>query len=64
MWGGVAGVLAVLGLWIVAPKALRRLEFFRVRQIELVGVRHLAPDAVIGALRLRSRARLSDWMPP
>lgn len=60
LWGGAAGVVAVLALWIVAPKALRRLEFFRVRQIELVGVRHIAPDAVIGALRLRSRASVFD----
>src|SRR2546427_2779962 len=29
---------------------------FRVRQIELVGVRNLAPDAVIAALRLGPRA--------
>ena len=60
VWGGAAGVLAVVAMWMVAPKALRRLEFFRVRQIELVGVRHLAPDAVIGALRLRSRASVFD----
>src|SRR5437879_4494920 len=35
---------------------LRRLSFFRVRQVELVGVRNLAPDAVIAALRLGPRA--------
>jgi cell division septal protein FtsQ len=31
---------------------LQRLAFFRVRQLELVGVRNLTPDAVIAALRL------------
>lgn len=31
---------------------LQRLTFFRVRQVELVGVRNLTPDAVIAALRL------------
>jgi cell division septal protein FtsQ len=31
---------------------LERLAFFRVRQVELVGVRNLTPDAVIAALRL------------
>jgi hypothetical protein len=31
---------------------LQRLAFFRVRQVELVGVRNLTPDAVIAALRL------------
>jgi len=39
-------------LWLGAPFALRRLQVFRVRQVELVGVRNLAPDAVIAALRL------------
>ncbi|HEX4575347.1 MAG TPA: FtsQ-type POTRA domain-containing protein [Gemmatimonadales bacterium] len=51
-----AGVaLGVLG-WLGAPHVLRHVAFFRVRQIELVGVRHLAPDAVIAALRLPERA--------
>jgi cell division septal protein FtsQ len=31
---------------------LQRLAFFRVRQVELVGVRNLTPDAVLAALRL------------
>jgi len=31
---------------------LQRLAFFRVRQVELLGVRNLTPDAVIAALRL------------
>jgi POTRA domain-containing FtsQ-type protein len=54
--GGVAGS-ALLGLvWLGAPLALRQLAVFRVRQIELVGVRNLAPDAVIAALRLGPRA--------
>ena len=60
MWGGVVAALGVVVVWIGAPRVLRRLEFFRVRQIELVGVRHLAPDAVIGALRLRERASVFD----
>jgi cell division septal protein FtsQ len=49
------GVLAavVLGAgWFGAPLVLRHLAFFRVRQIELLGVRNLAPDVVIAALRL------------
>src|SRR5256885_9825214 len=46
--GGALFVLARVG----TPLALQRLALFRVRQIELVGVKHLAPDAVIAALRL------------
>ncbi len=54
--GGVtASALLVVG-WLAAPNVLRRLAMFRVRQIELVGVRNLAPDAVIAALRLGPRA--------
>ena len=57
----VAAALAVVvAAWAGAPVLLRRAEFFRVRQIELVGVRHLAPDAVIGALRLPAEASVWD----
>src|SRR3989454_627703 len=52
---GVRAALLVLS-WLGAPFVLRRLAMFRVRQIELVGVRNLAPDAVIAALRLGPRA--------
>jgi len=49
--------LALPGLgWLAAPAALQHVAFFRVRQIELVGVRNLAPDAVIAALRLPAGA--------
>jgi cell division septal protein FtsQ len=53
-----AGVLALglLGVWFGVPALLGRLAIFRVRRIELVGVRHLAPDAVIAALRLPAEA--------
>jgi len=53
---GVAGSGLLVLSWLGAPFVLRRLAMFRVRQIELVGVRNLAPDAVIAALRLGPRA--------
>ncbi len=43
-------VLVAFG-WLAAPLALRHLAFFRVRQLERVGVKNLAPDVVIAALR-------------
>ena len=52
----VAGSALLVLCWLGAPFVLRRLTMFRVRQIELVGVRNLAPDAVIAALRLGPRA--------
>src|SRR5436309_1922071 len=45
-----------LGRALAAADVVGRLAMFRVRQIELVGVRNLAPDAVIAALRLGPRA--------
>lgn len=60
-----AGVVAVLAAgWFFAPKLLRRVAFFRVRQIELVGVRYLSPDAVITALRLGPEASVFDETAP
>jgi cell division septal protein FtsQ len=57
----VAGALgAVLVLWVAGPHLLRHVAFFRVRQIELVGVRYHAPATVLGVLRLRPQASLFD----
>jgi len=57
-WGGA--VLGALGLWLAAPPILRHLAFFRVRQVEVVGVKNLDPDAVLAALRLAPRASVFD----
>ena len=58
VWGGV--VLGALALWLAAPPVLRRLAFFRVRQVEVVGVKNLDPDAVLAALRLAPKASVFD----
>ena len=60
VWGGV--VLGALVVWLAAPSVLRRLAFFRVRQVEVVGVRNLDPDAVLAALRLAPKASVFDDM--
>jgi cell division septal protein FtsQ len=57
-WGGA--VLGALTLWLAAPTVLRHLAFFRVRQVEVVGVKNLDPDAVLAALRLAPRASVFD----
>ena len=57
-WSGA--VLGALVLWLAAPSVLRRLAFFRVRQVEVVGVRNLDPDAVLAALRLAPKASVFD----
>jgi len=53
--GVVFAAAAGLG-WVGAPRALEGLGWFRVRQIELVGVKNLGPDAIITALRLPPEA--------
>ena len=58
LWGGA--VLAAMVVWMTAPTLLRRLAFFRVRQVELVGVRHLDAGVVLEALRLAPHASVFD----
>jgi len=58
VWGGA--VLGALVVWLAAPSVLKRLAFFRVRQVEVVGVKNLDPDAVLAALRLAPKASVFD----
>lgn len=60
LWWAAVVVVGGALLFAAAPRVLRRLAFFRVRQVELVGIRHLAPDAVIAAMRLPPRASVFD----
>ncbi|MFL5401889.1 MAG: cell division protein FtsQ/DivIB [Gemmatimonadales bacterium] len=55
------GTVAAVGLaWYVGPRLLRRLEFFRIRRVEITGLQYLAPAKVITALGLDSRASVFD----
>jgi cell division protein FtsQ len=58
LWAGAS--MTVMVLWMAAPLALRRVAFFRVRQVELVGIRYLDADAVLAALRLPEHASVFD----
>jgi POTRA domain, FtsQ-type len=60
----IAIVAAALVLWFGGPLLLRHVGFFRVRQIELFGVRYMAPGAVIGALALAPHASVFDATDP
>jgi len=55
-----AAAMSVIALWMTAPLVLRRVAFFRVRQVELVGIRHLDADRVLAALRMSPRASVFD----
>lgn len=54
------GAALVAGAAVVVPQLLRRVAFFRVRQVELVGLRYLAPEAVLASLRLADDRNLFD----
>ena len=40
---GVVAVL-VLAVWFLAPLGLSQLDFFPLRQVEVVGLRYLSPE--------------------
>ncbi len=61
-WAGAA--MIVMALWMTAPLGLRRLRFFRVRQVEIVGIRYLDADQVLAALRLSPAASVFDETGP
>lgn len=56
--GVVLGTVA-LG-YVLLPLVLRRVAFFQVRQVELVGVRYLAPERVLASLMLPPDVNLFD----
>jgi cell division protein FtsQ len=55
--GAVLGLIAVI--WL-APVALAQVPFFRVRQVELIGVRYLSPETVLEALALEPDQNVFD----
>jgi cell division septal protein FtsQ len=61
-WAGAAMIVIIL--WMTAPLGLRRLRFFRVRQVEIVGIRYLDADQVLAALRLSPAASVFDETEP
>lgn len=56
----VVGAVALGGAVWGTPRVLRRVTFFRVRQVELVGLRYLAPEDVLRALALAPDRNLFD----
>lgn len=56
----VAALAVLTGAVVGTPRLLRRMSFFRVRQVQLLGVRYLAQDSVLAALRLRPDQNVFD----
>lgn len=55
--GGAALLLAAV---LLGPLVLRRVNFFRVRRVELVGTRYLSPEQLVARLGLAPRQNLFD----
>jgi cell division protein FtsQ len=61
----VLGALALLGFgWFLAPRLGRRLAFFDVRNIEVVGARFVPMSTIVGALKLPASASIFDPLGP
>jgi cell division septal protein FtsQ len=56
----LGALLAAVLLWDGAPRLLRRLDFFRIRRVEIAGLQYLAPGKVIAALELDARSSVFD----
>lgn len=63
-WVVLGGLALVAALWAGLPRALRHLEFFRVRRVEFVGLRHGDPQELLRALGLGAGASVFDDLAP
>src|SRR5690349_13565881 len=63
-WKLLGGGAALLLFWFGGPFIARRLDFFRVRRVEFVGMRHLERDRALAALHLGAGANVFDDLEP
>ena len=56
----LAALLTACLVWLGAPKVLHRLDFFRIRRVEIAGLQYLPPSKVIAALELGSEASVFE----
>jgi cell division septal protein FtsQ len=59
-WRAVAVGAAVLFLTFLSPYLLRRLDFFRVRRVEISGLHYLEAAKIMAALKLSRSASIFD----
>ncbi len=55
-------VLLAMPLW--GPRALSHLDFFRVRKVEIIGVRYTDPDELLARLHVDTTRSVWDALPP
>lgn len=63
-WIAVYAAVGVTGLWFGAPRLFRRMDFFRVRRVELVGLSSLSVPDVLKALAIAPTANVFDDLRP
>jgi cell division protein FtsQ len=63
-WVILGGVAVIAAGVLVAPGQLRRLEFFRVKRVEVIGARYVSGDQVAATLGLPATASLVDDTDP
>ncbi|PYP80572.1 MAG: hypothetical protein DMD35_04485 [Gemmatimonadetes bacterium] len=65
-WLAIAGVVAILliGSPLWGPRVLRRLAFFRVRRVEILGARYTAPAELLERLRVDTTRSVWDPLEP
>jgi cell division septal protein FtsQ len=61
---GLLLVLAGLMVWFGGPAVLRRIGFFKIRRVELVGVSAAKPADLVTAMRIPRKANLFDDLGP
>lgn len=62
LWGFLLAVLLASPLW--GPRALSQLDFFRVRKVELLGVRYAAPAELLARLKVDTSRSVWDPVEP
>jgi cell division septal protein FtsQ len=63
-WKILGALLLGVVLWLALPPLLGGLEFFRIRQVEVRGLKNLEASTVVNALKLRSQASVFDQVGP
>ncbi|MDH3456235.1 MAG: FtsQ-type POTRA domain-containing protein [Gemmatimonadota bacterium] len=49
-----AGIAAAVAIYVLAPLGLRQIGFFKVRQVQIVGLHYLTPEHVLAQIGLES----------
>ena len=63
-WLALYALVVVTVTWSFGPRLLRRIDFFRVRRVELVGATNLGRDEILRGLALGRNANVFDDLAP